>query len=147
MPVGTGKTRTFDAQSISMIPGEDGLPIEKSKSPQKHTTSPINRVKKTKAGVIWINSELGNDQPPVFFQYPNFIVRNTTNDLFKFCNQVNPSLGPAKLRWLQLLGRVLCYAIKENRGWTPEQYFKKMDEFHLGLLRKAGYLDVAAEAE
>jgi hypothetical protein len=69
------------------------------------TNKPIKRQVKTDYGIMWVDQDYGNDRQPIFFVKPNIVVRNRTNDLYKFALKTKSYLGPKWLRLIPYLSR------------------------------------------
>jgi hypothetical protein len=100
------------------------------------TNKPIKRTTKTNYGIIWLDQDYGNDKEPIFFVEPNIIVKNRTNNLYKFALRNKPSLGPKWLRLIPYLSRIAVTINPESTKWTHEQMFQKVDEATRYFLRQ-----------
>jgi len=100
------------------------------------TNKPIRRTTKTNYGVLWLDQDWGNDKDPLFFVPPNICIRNTSNDLYRFCLKSKPSLG---MRWVRLTPYLARLAISINpqlKKWGQEELFREMDQAIRYFLKK-----------
>ena len=74
----------------------------------RKTDNPIKRTKKTDYGVLWIDQNIGNSKEPMFFVEPNMIIKNRTNDIYKFLVKNKSSLGSKSIRSFSLFGTNSC---------------------------------------
>ncbi len=91
-------------------------------------------------GINWLDQDYGNEREPLFFVDPNIIVRNRTNDLYKFALKNKPSLGPKWLRLSPYLARVAVSMNHEYPKWTREQTNGEIDSACRYFLSNKGEL-------
>jgi Histidine kinase-, DNA gyrase B-, and HSP90-like ATPase len=130
--IGRGKEDSLDKQHKK---SSEKKPVEPSEEPeyiklhtQRKTNKPIKRTSKTDYGVMWVDQDYGNDKEPLFYVKPNVIVRNRTNDLYKFALKNKPSLGPKWLRLSPFLSRLAVTMNPSSEKWNREEMYLKMDE-------------------
>lgn len=85
------------------------------------TNKPIKRTLKTDYGIMWVDQDYGNDREPIFFVEPNMIVKNRTNDIYRFALKSKTYLGPKWLRLLPYLSRVVISMNPNNPKMTVEE--------------------------
>lgn len=105
---------------------------EKSEYVKQHTSRktdrPIRRIVKTSYGIRYVDQDAGNDREPLYYVAPNLVIKNRTNDLYRFALRGKPSLGPKWLRMLPYLSRVAVSINPKSKGWTPEQFNLETDK-------------------
>ena len=104
------------------------------------TNKPIRRTTRTDYGILWVDQDYGNDNDPLFHIPPNILVRNRTNDLYRFSLRSKPSLGPKWLRMLPYLSRVAVSLNKDCKNWTREQFNLEADKAMRYFLHEQGEL-------
>lgn len=137
-----GNKRAEDGQTVKIPPGVRDVIVEYSKHQQKKTGKKSKRKNKNNSGIEWRNASLGDDSPPIFYSFPNIIIRNTTNTIFRTVTAVNSSLGPVKFRYIPYLARALCAIDPESKSWSSEEYNSRSDKITRVILKASGYLDV-----
>lgn len=84
------------------------------------TNKPIKRTVKTDYGIMWVDQDYGNEKEPIFYVEPNIMVRNRTNDLYKFALKNKNGLGPKWLRLIPYLSRVVISINPKNATLNNE---------------------------
>ncbi len=136
-----GNVKKMDAQSINVVDRTGDQKIQQAKNPQDNTNKSSKRERKTKSGVIWRNAQLGNEKPPYLFSWPNIIIRNTTNDIYKYSTKTSSSLGPAKVRYLQFYARLIATMHPDKKYWSTAEFLDKADKYYNVCLKSVGYID------
>jgi hypothetical protein len=99
---------------------------------REHTSpkskNPIKRSVKAKSGISYLDQDCGNDKDPWFFVPPNIIIRNRTNDLYKFALKNKSSLGPKWLRMVPYLARVGVTLRNDYPKLTRDETNKEIDK-------------------
>lgn len=95
---------------------------------QRKTNKPIKRTTKTDYGIMWVDQDYGNEKEPIFYVEPNVVVKNRTNDLYKFALKNKVSLGPKWLRLSPFLARLAVTMNPESTKWNREQMYLEMDK-------------------
>ncbi len=108
---------------------------------QPKTNKPIKRTQKTNYGIRWVDQNIGNSQQPIFFIEPNIIVRNRTNDLYRFAVLKKRTLGIKSLRLIPYLARVAALMNPKSKKWTIEETFLEIDKAARHFLAQQGYLN------
>ncbi len=93
----------------------------------KKTDKPIKRVVKSTYGIRYVDQDAGNDKEPLFYVEPNLIIKNRTNDLYKFVLRGKESLGPKWFKMLPYLSRVAVNINPASKTWTHEQFNLETD--------------------
>ncbi len=106
----------------------------------KKTNKPIKRTVKTDYGVRWVDQNIGNEEEPIFFVEPNLVIRNRTNDIFKFLIKNKASLGSRSVRAYPYLARVAVSMNKESQKWNRKQLLLEMDRAIRYFLKNKGEL-------
>jgi len=94
---------------------------------QRKTNKPIKRTTKTDYGIMWVDQDYGNEKEPIFYVEPNVVVKNRTNDLYKFALKNKVSLGPKWLRLSPFLARLAVTMNPASTKWNREQMYLEMD--------------------
>lgn len=106
----------------------------------RKTNKPIKRTQKTDYGVMWIDQNIGNEKEPIFFVEPNMIIRNRTNDIYKFLVKNKTYLGSKSIRSFPYLARVVVSMNKESSKWDKQRLFLEMDNAIRYFLKNKGEL-------
>ncbi len=77
---------------------------------------------------MWVDQDYGNEKEPIFYVEPNVVVKNRTNDLYKFALKDKPSLGPKWLRLSPFLARLAVTMNPDSTKWNREQTYLEMDK-------------------
>ncbi len=115
-------------EKIDHEPKEEDYPEYVKQHTQAKTNKPIKRTQKTDYGVLWLDQDYGNEKEPLFFLEPNMVVKNRTNDLYKFALKNKTSLGPKWLRLLPYLSRVAVSIDKKCKDMPREQFNLEVDK-------------------
>jgi len=107
---------------------------------QPKTNKPIKRTQKTNYGIHWVDQNIGNSQEPIFFIAPNIIVRNRTNDLYKFAVTKKREFGFKWLRLIPYLARVAATMNPESQKWTRAEMFLEIDKAACHFLTQRGLI-------
>ena len=83
---------------------------------------------KSTYGIRYVDQDAGNTKEPLFYVEPNLVIKNRTNDLYKFALKSKPSLGPKWLRMLPYLARVAVSINPQSKKWTREEYNLEVDK-------------------
>ena len=138
--VGRGKEPTLDKrdkkrkQKIGSEQSEESEYIKQYTQPK--TNKPIKRKTKTNYGVMWVDQDYGNDREPIFFVEPNIVIKNRTNDLYKFSLKNKSSLGPKWLRLIPYLARSAITINPESKKWDRNKMYLEMDNAIRYFLRQ-----------
>ncbi len=101
----------------------------------KVTNKPIKRCIRTDYGIVWLDQGFGNEYEPVFFIGANEVVRNITNDIYKFALKDKYVSG----KWLiPYLSRMAVSMNKESKSWSREQTNLEADKITRYFLEKLG---------
>ena len=92
------------------------------------TDRPVRRAVKSAYGLIYVDHDIGNEKPPVYYLYPNTVIRNTGNDLYKFALKSKANLGPKWLRLLPYISRTAASINPKSKDWSVEQMNAEVDE-------------------
>jgi len=144
LPFGKGETPHRDKrpkkpkEKESQKKAEEPEYIKKYSQPK--TNKPIKRMEKTNYGVHWVDQNIGNSKDPIFFIEPNMIIRNRTNDLYKFAVKKKHSLGYKWLRLIPYLARAAVAMNPEFRKWGREEMFLEVDKATRHFLNQRGLL-------
>jgi hypothetical protein len=106
----------------------------------KKTNKPIKRTVKTDYGIRWVDQNIGNEEEPIFFHEPNLVIRNRTNDIYKFLVKNKASLGSKPVRAFPYLARVAVSMNKESEKWNRKQLLLEMDRAIRYFLKNKGEL-------
>lgn len=106
----------------------------------RKTNKPIKRTVKTDYGIMWVDQNIGNEKEPMFFVEPNMVIRNRTNDIYKFLIKNKSSLGSKPIRAFPYLARVAVSMNKESSKLNREQLFLEMDRAIRYFLKNKGEL-------
>lgn len=133
LPIGRGKDEVMDAGSTrKKREKSEEAEKEKTEYEKQHTSTktdkPIKRVVKSSYGIRYVDQDAGNDREPLFFVEPNLVIKNRTNDLYRFALKSKPSLGPKWLRMLPYLGRVAVSINPKCKTMTREQFNLEVDK-------------------
>ncbi|MCL4436809.1 MAG: hypothetical protein M1503_12335 [Thaumarchaeota archaeon] len=120
-------TRSPRQKGVKRKEPEEELPDYVKVHTSIKTDKPIRRTSKTDYGIMWLDQDYGNEKEPLFFIEPNMVVRNRTNDLYKFALKSKQSLGPKWLRLLPYLSRVAASVNPDSKKWTHEQMNLEID--------------------
>lgn len=101
------------------------------------TNKPIKRVVKTTYGIKWIDQDVGNEQEPIFFIEPNLVVRNRTNDLYKFAKS-KTNMGPKWFRLLPYLSRVAVTIDPKSKDLGRKEFNLEVDKATRAFLQLKG---------
>ena len=105
------------------------------------TDKNIKRTIRSSTGIQWVDAHLGNDSEPIFYDTPNTIYRNLTNDIFKFASKKKVSLGPSWLRIMPYFARTVIQLNPDYQKWTPKQVNLETDKAVRYFLRSRGQLE------
>lgn len=144
--IGRGDENTLDKQDktkrekriVEKIDEEEHEYIKIHSS--RKTNKPIKRTVKTDYGIRWVDQNIGNEKEPIFFIEPNLVIRNRTNDIYKFLLKNKTSLGSKPVRAFPYLARVAVSMNKESSKWNREQLFLEMDRAIRYFLKNKGEL-------
>ena len=67
---------------------------------------------------------------------PNVIVKNRTNDLYKYALKDKKSLGPKWVRMFPRLARAAVSKNSESKGWNIERLNEEVDKAIRKLLKE-----------
>jgi len=144
MPLGKGDVRNLDKrpkkpkEKESLKDEKESEYIKKYSQPK--TNKPIKRTEKTSYGIHWVDQNIGNSKDPIFFIEPNIIVRNRTNDLYKFAVKKKQSLGQKWLRLIPYLSRAAIAMNPDFMKWSREEMFLEVDKTTRHFLKQQGLL-------
>lgn len=134
LPVGKGKEVVKDANpsherkaKTEKEEKEEGETEYEKQHTSRKTDKPIRRVVKSTYGIRYVDQDAGNDREPLFYVEPNLVIKNRTNDLYKFALKSKASLGPKWLRMLPYLSRVAVSINPQSKKWTREQFNLEAD--------------------
>jgi hypothetical protein len=144
--IGRGNENTLDKQDktnkkervIKDTPEE--IPEYVKIHTSRKTNKPIKRTVRTDYGIMWVDQNIGNEKEPIFFVEPNMVIRNRTNDIYKFLVKNKASLGSKPVRAFPYLARVAVSMNKESPKWNREQLFLEMDRAIRYFLKNKGEL-------
>ncbi len=135
LPIGKGKEEVMDANPSRKRKAkveEEEKEEEKTEYEKQHTSrktdKPIRRVVKSTYGIRYVDQDAGNDREPLFYVEPNLVIKNRTNELYKFALKSKVSLGPKWLRMLPYLSRVAVSINPQSKKWTREQFSLEADK-------------------
>jgi len=140
---GLGKQKSFDKRPKKPDEQESEKQEEHEyikKYTQPKTNKPIKRREKTNYGIHWVDQNIGNSKEPIFFIEPNIIVRNRTNDLYRFAVKKHRNLGFKWLRLIPYLARVAAVLNPESKKWNREEMFQEIDNAARHFLNQRGML-------
>ena len=106
----------------------------------------VKRTSQSTAGILWVDADLGNDNEPIFYQKPNTIYRNLTNDIFKFATLTKPSLGPSWLRIMPYMARAVIQLHPDYEKWDRKKLNLEMDSAVRYFLKYKGAMEAVAKA-
>ena len=145
--IGRGNESSLDKQNKpnkkERIPkkiSEEEVPEYIKIHTSRKTNKPIKRTVKTDYGIMWVDQNIGNEKEPIFFVEPNMVIRNRTNDIYKFLVKNKTSLGSKPVRSFPYLARVAVSMNKESSKWNREQLFLEMDRAIRYFLKNKGEL-------
>lgn len=144
--IGRGDESTLDKQD--KLRGKKRIVEKKDEEEHEYirihssrkTNKPIKRTVKTDYGIKWVDQNIGNEKEPIFFIEPNLVIRNRTNDIYKFLVKNKASLGSKPVRAFPYLARVAVSMNKESPKWNREQLFLEMDRAIRYFLKNKGEL-------
>jgi len=102
------------------------------------TDKPILRTRRLEFGFDEVRTPLGNDKPPMYFNPPNLVIHNTSNDLYRFAKKNKASMGPKWLRILPWLARTCVCMNKDSSKWDMERMNLETDKAMRYFLAQKG---------
>lgn len=134
LPMGRGNEEVSDASPKRNRKAKEEKQKEEEKTEyekqhtSKKTDRPIRRIVRSTYGIRYVDQDAGNDKEPLFYVEPNLVIKNRTNDLYKFALKGKVSLGPKWLRMLPYLSRVAVSINPQSKKWTREQFNFEVDK-------------------
>lgn len=133
MLTGKGKEEALDKHERKPKEGPEKGPSKPEETkPSIHsvvrTDKRIRRTVRSETGIMWVDADLGNDNEPVFFERPNTIYKNRTNDIYKFARKSKVTLGPSWLRLMPYMARAVIQMHPDYEKWERKQVNLEMDK-------------------
>ncbi|MDE1853855.1 MAG: hypothetical protein KGI38_08950 [Thaumarchaeota archaeon] len=149
LQIGTGDRGSMTGRPVQRHTSDRSDVVRKLHDQVKSTLPTDRNVKRTSrssAGILWVDADLGNDNEPIFYQKPNTIYRNLTNDIFKFATLTKPSLGPSWLRIMPYMARAVIQLHPDYEKWDRKKLNLEMDSAVRYFLKYKGAAEAIARA-